>query len=387
MPGSTLSRTAACQGHRVPTDDQMREAANFVSVDIRSIVKNYGAVKALDDVTLDIAAGEFLSILGPSGSGKTTLLQIVGGFVRPTSGRLFFGDADVTLLPPHRRNIGVVFQNYALFPHLTVEGNIAFPLRARGMSRAECEKRVADALAIVELQGYGGRAISQLSGGQKQRVALARAIVFEPRLLLMDEPLSALDKNLRESMQIELRNLHRILGATIVYVTHDQREALTMSDRVAVMRGGRIIQVDTPKRLYSRPADHFVAGFVGESTLLPVSRAGTRAVSLGPFTLETPVELPAAGELFLAIQSENVIVGSPPAEAGYNGLSGTLRDIVFQGESSKLTIALDHGPLISVRRAGHHAATAALPAPGERLGLSLHVEDTIVVPRFGPASD
>jgi putative spermidine/putrescine transport system ATP-binding protein len=369
----------------VATDSEMRQAANFVSVDIRSIVKHYGAVKALDDVSLDIAAGEFLSILGPSGSGKTTLLQIVGGFVRPTSGRLFFGDVDVTLLPPHRRNIGVVFQNYALFPHLTVEGNIAFPLRARGMGRAECEKRVADALAIVELKGYGGRAISQLSGGQKQRVALARAIVFEPRLLLMDEPLSALDKNLRESMQIELRNLHRILGATIVYVTHDQREALTMSDRVAVMRGGRIIQVDTPKRLYARPADHFVAGFVGESTLLPVSRAGSRLVAMGPFRLETPADLPAAEELFLAIQSENVIVGSPPAEQGYNGLSGTLRDVVFQGESSKMTIALDHGPLISVRRAGRNAATAALPAMGDRVSLSLHVEDTIVVPKSASA--
>lgn len=381
MQRSPRPKTAACQGHRVATDNEMMEAANFVSVDIRSIVKNYSAVKALDDVSLDIKAGEFLSILGPSGSGKTTLLQIIGGFVRPTSGRLFFGDADVTLLPPHRRNIGVVFQNYALFPHLTVEGNIAFPLRARKVGRAECAKRVADALAIVELQGYGERAISQLSGGQKQRVALARAIVFEPRLLLMDEPLSALDKNLRESMQIELRNLHRLLGATIVYVTHDQREALTMSDRVAVMRAGRIIQVDTPKRLYARPADHFVASFVGESTLLPVRRAGSRVVSMGPFRIETPVDVPAGEELFLAIQSENVIVGSPPEQQGYNGLAGTLRDVVFQGESSKMTIALDHGPLISVRRAGHHAANAALPAMGDRVRLSLHVQDTIVVPK------
>ena len=370
-------------GGREASVGKMTEAASFVSVGIRSVGKIYHTLKALDDVSLQIKAGEFLSILGPSGSGKTTLLHIIGGFTRPTSGRLFFGDVDVTLLPPHRRNIGVVFQNYALFPHLTVAENVAFPLRARKVDRAECSRRVAEALAIVELQGYGQRAIAQLSGGQKQRVALARAIVFEPRLILMDEPLSALDKNLRESMQIELRNLHRILGATIVYVTHDQREALTMSDRVAVMRSGRIVQVDTPKRLYSRPVDHFVASFVGESTLVPVRRLGTRAVSVGRFQIETPADLPSSDELYLAIQSETVIVGDRPAQHAYNTLSGTVQDIVFQGESSKIGIALDDGPLIRVRQPGHHAANAALPQIGDHVNLSLHIQDTIVVPK-GP---
>ncbi|WP_133123693.1 ABC transporter ATP-binding protein, partial [Methylobacterium frigidaeris] len=213
-----------------------------IGVSIRNATRRYGAFTALDDVSLDVAPGEFLSLLGPSGSGKTTLLGILGGFTVPSSGSVHFGEADVTFVPPHKRGIGVVFQNYALFPHLSVAENVAFPLRARREPKGTWGRRVAEALAMVELAGYEDRAISQLSGGQRQRVALARAIVFRPRLILMDEPLSALDKQLRESMQIELRRLHRQLEATIIYVTHDQREALTMSDRIAILRGGRLAQ-------------------------------------------------------------------------------------------------------------------------------------------------
>ncbi|WP_256442516.1 ABC transporter ATP-binding protein [Bradyrhizobium sp. CCBAU 53338] len=260
---------------------------------------------------------------------------------------------------------------------------MAFPLRARKVDRAKCAKLVAEALAAVELDGYGKRSINQLSGGQKQRVALARAIVFAPRLILMDEPLSALDKSLRESMQMELRRLHRTLGATIIYVTHDQREALIMSDRVAVMRGGRLMQVDTPKNLYSRPANHFVAGFVGESTLVPVSRRGARKVSVGEFEIASPVDVPLAGELFLAVQSEAVIIGNVPAASGYNYLFGTVTDVVFQGESSKLSVALEGGPIIGVRQAEHHAAASCMPVVGERVALRLHVEDTIIVAKSG----
>lgn len=206
------------------------------SVEIRSASKAYGAVRALDDVSLNVGAGEFVSLLGPSGSGKTTLLGILGGFILPTSGTILFGGRDVTYMPPHKRDIGVVFQNYALFPHMSVGENVAFPLRARRLPKSSWPDKVRAALGMVGLAGYEERGIAQLSGGQRQRVALARAMIFEPRLILMDEPLSALDKQLRESMQIELRALHKRIGATIIYVTHDQREALTMSDRVAVMR-------------------------------------------------------------------------------------------------------------------------------------------------------
>ncbi|HTF78982.1 MAG TPA: ATP-binding cassette domain-containing protein, partial [Bradyrhizobium sp.] len=216
------------------------------SVEIRSASKSYGAVRALDNVTLNVAPREFVSLLGPSGSGKTTLLGLLGGFIQPSSGSIHFGDRDVTLEPPHKRDIGIVFQNYALFPHMNVSENVAFPLRARRLPKASWPEKVRTALAMVGLAGYEERGVAQLSGGQRQRVALARAIIFEPRLILMDEPLSALDKQLRESMQIELRELHKRIGATIIYVTHDQREALTMSDRVAVLKGGRIVQIDRP---------------------------------------------------------------------------------------------------------------------------------------------
>lgn len=224
----------------------MNFTEGFESVSVNQVCKHYGDLKALTNVNLKVEAGEFMSLLGPSGSGKTTLLSILGGFIRVSSGSILFGNRDVTLMPPHKREIGVVFQNYALFPHMTVGENVAFPLRARGESASKSRDRVKQALATVELTGYENRSIAALSGGQRQRVALARAIVFEPKLILMDEPLSALDKQLRETMQIELRALHKRLGATMIYVTHDQREALTMSDRVAIMRGGQLVQVDTP---------------------------------------------------------------------------------------------------------------------------------------------
>ncbi|WP_137391118.1 ABC transporter ATP-binding protein [Rhodoligotrophos defluvii] len=359
----------------------MRAISRFVPARVQNLSKAYHQFYALRDVSLDIAAGEFVSILGPSGSGKTTLLQIVGGFIRPTSGHVFFGDADVTLLPPQKRDIGVVFQNYALFPHLTVAENIAFPLRARKVSAAECAAKVNRALATVELSGYGDRPVSKLSGGQKQRVALARAIVFEPRLILMDEPLSALDKNLRESMQLELRKLHSQLGATIIYVTHDQREALTMSDRVAVMHAGRIVQIDTPRALYSSPVDHFVAGFVGESTLVPTRRVGSRQVALGPFTLQTPREVPAGEELFLALQAETILPCGAEDEPGSNYLSGVVTDLVFQGESLKGAVRLEGGTSINFRLPSHSYNARSLPQAGATVRLKLHVQDTVVVPR------
>jgi len=220
-------------------------------------------------VSLDIRSGEFLTLLGPSGSGKTTTLMLIAGFETPTAGDIAIDGHSVVALPPHKRNIGMVFQNYALFPHLTVAENIGFPLKQRGIDRATRARLVAESLDLVRLPGYQARYPRQLSGGQQQRVALARSIVFHPRLLLMDEPLGALDKQLRESLQLEMRRLHADLGITFIYVTHDQEEALTMSDRVAVMHEGLIAQVGTPEDLYDRPCDRFVASFIGESNFLP----------------------------------------------------------------------------------------------------------------------
>ncbi len=250
-------------------------ATDALPIAIRGVTKTYGRVHALDDVDLDIRSGEFLTLLGPSGSGKTTLLMVLAGFTRPDRGSVKFGEREVIRTPPHLRDVGMVFQNYALFPHMSVAGNVAYPLRMRGTPKAEIGRRVEQALEVVQLGGYGERRIDQLSGGQKQRVALARAIVFEPRILLMDEPLSALDKKLRDRMQIELRHLHDRLGMTTVYVTHDQREALTMSDRIAVINHGRLMQLDTPERIYDRPANRFVADFIGEFRL-PAGRPQRR---------------------------------------------------------------------------------------------------------------
>src|SRR5580698_4772396 len=244
-------------------------AGKGAAVVLSGLEKRYDNVGAVRGVSLDIRSGEFLTLLGPSGSGKTTTLMMIAGFEVPSAGDIAIDGRSVVALPPHKRNIGMVFQNYALFPHLTVAENIGFPLKQRGVDRATRARKVAESLELVRLPGYQARTPRQLSGGQQQRVALARAIVFRPRLLLMDEPLGALDKQLRESLQLEMRRLHADLGITFIYVTHDQEEALTMSDRIAVMNEGRIAQVGTPEDLYDRPCDQFVASFIGESNFLP----------------------------------------------------------------------------------------------------------------------
>jgi putative spermidine/putrescine transport system ATP-binding protein len=301
---------------------------------------------ALDDVSLDIAPGEFVSLLGPSGSGKTTLLGILGGFVQPSSGAVWVGERDITFAPPHKRDIGIVFQNYALFPHMTVGENVAFPLRARRQPKSTWAKKVADALAMVELSGYENRGIGQLSGGQRQRVALARAMVFEPQLILMDEPLSALDKQLRETMQIELRRLHRKLGATIVYVTHDQREALTMSDRVAVMDSGRIQQLGSPFEIYERPATEFVAGFIGVSNL--VERDG-RQLTIRP-------------------EKVHLLFEGDVAPEGAHVEPGEITEVIYLGVVTRFVVALDGGgSLVAVRQNLETAAADALESQGARV--------------------
>ncbi len=356
------------------------EKPQRAGVSIRAATKIYGDFRALDDVSLDVAAGEFVSILGPSGSGKTTFLGILGGFVQPTSGAIWLGERDITFEPPHKRDIGIVFQNYALFPHMSVAENITFPLRARRLAKSTWPARLQGALEMVELDGYGDRRIHELSGGQRQRVALARAMIFEPRLILMDEPLSALDKQLRESMQIELKRLHRKLGATIIYVTHDQREALTMSDRVAIMNKGRFVQVDTPERLHDHPADSFVARFIGEATLLPVKRESDETVRLGETVLRSSRPVPHNLHLHLAVHSEKLVVADSSEPPASNRLTGTVTETLYQGESIRVFLKLSSGGELSLRLACNHAGRSQLKKPGDPITVALHPEDTIVVP-------
>src|SRR5206468_6871133 len=275
----------------------------------------------------------------------------------------------------------VVFQNYALFPHMSVGENVAFPLRARRLPKSTWSDKVRAALAMVGLAGYEDRGIAQLSGGQRQRVALARAMIFEPQLILMDEPLSALDKQLRESMQIELRALHKRIGATIIYVTHDQREALTMSDRVAVLKDGRLVQIDRPERLHDYPADSFVASFIGEASLLPVRRVDASSVALGPAVLKSARAIPDGEALMLAVHSEKLLIADGVADAALNRLTGKVTDIVYQGESLRVFLQLADGTCLSLRQPSHYQASRQLPPVGGELTVTLHPEDTIVVPK------
>jgi len=347
---------------------------------IRRVTKAYGDFKALDDVSLEVKSGEFITLLGPSGSGKTTLLMVLAGFVRPDSGSVRFGEEEVVLKPPHKRGVGMVFQNYALFPHMDVFHNVAYPLRLRGVSKSEQRERVMTSLDLVELGHLAERRVDQLSGGQRQRVALARAIVFEPRILLMDEPLSALDKKLREQMQIEIRHLHERLGMTTVYVTHDQREALTMSDRVAVINHGQFAQIDEPRQLYERPQNRFVADFIGESSFLPVESDGHGFALEGRSLRLAQQQALPSGQHWLVVRPEKLEVLDNGDAGDLNRIDGTVKETVYQGESFLLYVTLPDGQDLVVRQPTRREALAAIPETGQSIGLGLHPEDTIVVP-------
>ena len=349
-------------------------ASTALPIAVRRLTKTYGPTRALDEVSLDVRSGEFLTLLGPSGSGKTTLLMVLAGFVRPDHGSVRFGDTEVIRLPPHKRNVGVVFQNYALFPHMTVAANIAFPLRMRGVSRAQAIEQVRDALGTVRLDGFEERRVTELSGGQRQRVALARAIVFQPRILLMDEPLSALDKQLRDHMQIELRGLHDRLGMTTVCVTHDQREALTMSDRVAVIHQGQVRQVDAPRAIYERPRSRFVGEFLGESAFLRVElRDGACLFGGQRLLLSQPT--PGHGPALLMLRPERLrIVGDNDA-CPMNRFEGRVSGVIYQGDSVLLHVALPCGDTLPLRG----AAGATLPGPGDAVTIGLAPEDTFIL--------
>ena len=347
-------------------------------ITIRNVTKKYGQVFALNDVSLDVKRGEFLTLLGPSGSGKTTLLMVLAGFTRPDAGSLRFGADEVIRKPPHQRDLGMVFQNYALFPHMTVAGNVGYPLKLRKTPKKEIDARVENALDLVQLEGLGQRRIDQLSGGQKQRVALARSIVFEPRILLMDEPLSALDKKLRDQMQIELRRLHDRLGMTTVYVTHDQREALTMSDRIAVLNHGEIMQLATPQELYDHPQNKFVADFVGDSTFLAVEKSG-RSLKAGGITLKTDSPVPKAKNLSVMMRPERIslIEGKPKNRT--NIFTAKVSNLVYQGESFLLYAELAGGAEVAVRGTIKGKRYTKLPKLGAKVKLGLDAADTIII--------
>jgi mannopine transport system ATP-binding protein len=311
------------------------------TVNIAGVSKRYGAVRAVDNVSIEVRAGEFLSLLGPSGSGKTTLLMMIAGFESTTDGNIRVGQRDLTDVPPNERGIGMVFQKYALFPHMTVAQNIAFPLKMRKFDKAAIEERVRHALSLVRLDGYGERMPSQLSGGQQQRVAVARAIVFEPPVLLMDEPLGALDKKLREQLQIEIKSLQQRLGVTVIYVTHDQEEALTMSDRIAVMSNGGLEQVGTPVDLYDSPQSAFVADFIGKMSFIDGEWIGTGGnsglVRVGEYgalpAVATPENSPvtaARRPVRAAVRPERFQI----LKRGHNpktGLKGKIENTIFVG--------------------------------------------------------
>lgn len=350
--------------------------ANDALLRLERVSKRFvGGAVGIDDISLDIAEGEFLSLLGPSGCGKTTTLRVIAGFESPTAGRLLIDGRDITALRPFARPVNTVFQDYALFPHMNVSENVDFGLSLRAMAGAERKRRVGDALARVGLSDKAGQRVQALSGGQKQRVALARALVCEPRLLLLDEPLSALDANLREQMQLELKRLQRDLGTTFVMVTHDQTEALSISDRIVVMNRGRIEQVASPAMLYDRPSTRFVAGFIGAMNLLPARIAGEDAaattVAAGGMTFQVAsaagMPAPAAPEIVVGIRPEDVVlaVGQGPAGSATGVVEGTS----FHGRSLRVHLRLAGGSDLMA-----DVARGTLPpsvGQGDRLSVSV----------------
>ena len=339
-------------------------------LELQAVTKRFGDFLAVDDVSLTLAQGEFITLLGASGSGKTTTLRMIAGFEHPDAGEILMDGAPLTGLPPNRRDLNTVFQQYALFPHFTVRHNVGYGLRMRGTPAAELAQRVDQALDMVQLAGLAGRFPRQLSGGQQQRVALARALVNRPKLLLLDEPLGALDLKLRKEMQLELKHLNRQLGLTFLYVTHDQEEALTMSDRIALMRGGRIEQLSGPQQMYQQPVSRYVADFIGETNLLgggPARRLGNSArLAIAGVELEAPAadSVREGSPAWLAVRPEFIRPAAPGTSAPR--LRATVVEAIFTGQVTRVFARLADGGNLTM----HWPAADQVPTPGTLLDLT-----------------
>jgi putative spermidine/putrescine transport system ATP-binding protein len=365
-----------------PTNQQAAPAigARGARVRLADLCKRYGTAEppAVDNVNLDIQPGEFLTLLGPSGSGKTTTLNMIVGFTEPTSGRIELNGRDISRTPAHKRNFGMVFQNYALFPHLTVAQNVAFPLRERKVGAAETAKLVGEALDLVDLGGMGARRPHELSGGQQQRVALARAVVFSPSVLLLDEPLSALDRKLRQSLQREIKRLHKELGLTFVFVTHDQDEAMTLSDRIAIFDHGRIVAVGTPVELYHRPTTRFVARFLGESNVFAgrYRSADVYEWHDRKWTVREAGDGSEQQSLIVRPERMRIAFDEESVPAGSNVAPATITDVSFYGTYYRIELAFDDE---SVGCAVLPVGTPAAAGPGERVIAHWRHEDQVLV--------
>lgn len=352
------------------------------AVRLDGIVKRYGTSTAVDNVSLDVGAGEFVSLLGPSGSGKTTTLMMLAGHQTPDAGKIFIDGRDVTSLPAYKRDIGMVFQNYALFPHLNVFRNVAFPLRMRSAAKDTIEREVSRALSLVRLSDLTDRFPSQLSGGQCQRVALARALVFRPSTLLMDEPLSALDKNLREELQLEIKALQNRLGITTLYVTHDQSEAMTLSDRIAVFNRGRLIQVGTPSELYEQPSSLFVAKFLGDISVMP-GRVTDMRSGLTQVTTDSHLQLWGRSDVHMAEGARVAVCVRPEsvqlaqAAGNKNQIGATALSIEYMGQNWKLSFVTESGAQLRARFS--NSGMGAPMQAGEKVILEFPYNQTIII--------
>jgi spermidine/putrescine transport system ATP-binding protein len=358
-----------------------------IDVRLDRVSKLFGDTAAVDDLSLDIQEGEFFSMLGPSGCGKTTTLRMIGGFEEPTYGTVYLGGRDVTTLPPYKRDVNTVFQSYALFPHLNVYENIAFGLRRKRVDKSEMDQRVRDAMKLVDLIGFESRKPPQMSGGQQQRVALARALVNHPKVLLLDEPLGALDMKLRKQMQLELKSIQQEVGITFIYVTHDQEEAMTMSDRLAVMRHGRIDQIGPPEAVYESPATEFVAGFLGASNMLDGEVAGTNngqtTITLatgGSIATRTDSVPPGISKVRVGVRPEKITIipeeGQPPT--GRNSVEGLLRMSTYIGVNYQYKVEGPGGHELTVY-VQNLGGAGSQPHPGQKVRLEWLPEHTFVV--------